>query len=351
MKIKKSELKIIIENYLNEAAPTNKKEADAFRQWMQDNRKKDADRLNLDPPDENTQNNSYVEKAYRQFGEEYEADTEYFGLGKYLPSFGDDEEESKKSKKPASKPSKTNGCVILCHWRGSKPVTKSLGIKDTIPGDILDFIFPQGHGGVILIDGTGKADYYDFGRYSQECKKPQKIPNNFIGQQYQKIPSVKKALATGGVIRHKSLGMANVIDHDPSMIFDPIKSYKKYTGTRMITVSKKEAQALARKAQGLGDLKDGELFICPDVEHIDVARQHIENIGVGTCQVYTLVPTPGVMAYNCGTFAAHVANIAAKGKVDAMDIRMLSTLTPLTQPASTIPAMAAHLDYDEKTTV
>lgn len=72
MNISKKNLKIIIENYLNEAAPTNKEEADVFRKWLNDTHPEDANRLNLDPPSKKTTNNSFVTKAYKEFGEEFE---------------------------------------------------------------------------------------------------------------------------------------------------------------------------------------------------------------------------------------------------------------------------------------
>jgi len=358
MKIKKSDLKIIIENYLNEAAPTNKKEADAFRQWLNDTYPEDAHRLELDPPSEKTKNNAYVAKAYRQFGKEYEADTEYFGLGKYLPSFGDDEEESKKSEKPKPKSttgsSSANGCVIMCHWTGSKPLSKSLGLTG-MEKQALEYLFPQGHGGIILIAGDGSAHYFDFGRYSGQCSKSsldklRGVIDKYVLQGKYTPKLIKKSLATGGKVRYASLGKANIVDYDPDLMFDPVKSFKKFTGTGMITVTQKEARRLGQLAKKkLGSLHAGELYICPDVNYVQSAIDYGLSIK-DKCHLYTLLPV--MDEYNCGTFATHLAYIAGKGQgliSSFWNLRVIAA-NPTTQPSELIPNTAELMDYTEVVT-
>jgi len=249
------------------------------------------------------------------------------------------------------KKKEVQGTIILCHWRGSKPVSK--GMDEGIPKTLFERVFPQGHGGIILIRPGGEADYFDFGRYKDpqwnHCSEKEYEKMRDIREKiYQKIPGLRGAIAIPGVIRHKSLEKANLKEYKPSVIFDPVKSGKKHIlGMEMNTVSVEEAKKLVEEAQELGGLSDGECFICPDVGYVDVAYNFALQ-QMKKCHLYSLIPVTN--NYNCGTFATHLAFIAGKGRGLRQGFwQTIQTLMdPTTQPADLIPHVANLTDYTDK---
>ncbi len=243
------------------------------------------------------------------------------------------------------------GAVILCHWRGSKPLSKKM--EEGIPKTVFEALFPQGHGGIILVQPNGKADYFDFGRYrSVTCSEPEldKL-RNFVEKAFQEIPGVKGGIGVGGGVRHKDLGFVKTEDYKPSLIFDPVKAGKKHIlGMEMKTVSVETAKKLVVSAQKLGSLSDGECFLCPDVGHVDIAYDYAME-QKDKCHLYSLVPVTN--NYNCGTFATHLAFIAGKGSGlrQAFWQMARTMLDPTTQPAALIPNTANLMDYTDRFTV
>jgi len=347
MKIKRSDLNSIIRNYLTEGFlgfggypyVDDRKTSDAFRRWMRRNYPTEAASKDIDI----TKNSGA---------------TDWHGLEVAYSRYGDEFEESRKGKaQPASKApvSKTTsdgkeiqGCVILCHWRGSKPLTKSM--EPGLAKNVAEALFPQGHGGIILIRPSGDADYFDFGRYGSVVCPERKLRKlrNLLEKGIQQIPGVKEAIATGGGVRHKYLGKAKTEEYNPSILFDPVKAGKKHLlGMEMNTVSTKEAKRLIKKAKGLGALSDGECFICPDVGYVDDAYDYAME-QKKKCHLYSLVPITN--NYNCGTFATHLAFIAGKGRGLRQGFwQMAQTMMdPTTQPAALIPHVANLMDYTDK---
>jgi len=137
------------------------------------------------------------------------------------------------------------------------------------------------------------------------------------------------------------------VEYNPDMLFDPVKSFKKYTGTGMITVTKEEAKRLGLLAKRkLGSLSGGELYICPDVNHVQSAIDYGLS-EVDKCHLYTLIPV--MDEYNCGTFATHLAYIAGKGPglVSSFWNSRVIAYNPTTQPAELIPNTAELMDYTD----
>lgn len=349
MKIKKSKLNKVIKNFLTEGFfdffsseypyVDDQVKSDAFRRWMRKNYPKES----KDPDIDITQNSGStdwpgLQVAYERYGDEFE----------------DDQEEIAKTK--SSNDEKVmQGCVILCHWRGSKPLTKSL--DKGLTRNVLETLFPQGHGGIILIQPNGKADYFDFGRYPGYLCKEKDLEKlrNVAEKAIQSIPGVKTAIATGGGVRHKSLGKVKFEEYNPSLIADPVKAAKKHVmGYGMITVSEAEAKRLVKETMaadgGLSSLRDPECFICPDVGYVAESYSYA-MAQKKKCHLYSLLPITN--NYNCGTFATHLALIATKGNgLRSGFWQMHRTIyDPTTQPASLIPNTARLMDYTVRFTL
>lgn len=347
MKIKKSKLNKVIKNFLIEGLfdffssdypyVDDQVNSDAFRRWMRRNYPTESASKDIDITQDS-------------------GSTEWEGLQVAYERYGDKFEKQKKEisqKKQKTKDSKeVQGCVILCHWRGSKPLTQ--GMDKGLARTTLETLFPQGHGGIILVRPSGQADYFDFGRYSGVTCDEAKLKKlrNFAEEAFQSIPGIKAAIAVGGGVRHKSLGKANIREYDPSLITDPVKAAKKHVmGYGMITVSEDEAKRLVKKAiAGLSSLKDPECFICPDVGYVDESYS-FAMAQKKKCHLYSLLPITN--NYNCGTFATHLALIATKGNgLKAGFWQMHRTINdPTTQPASLIPNTANLMDYTVRFTL
>jgi len=350
MKIKKIQLSKIIENYLFESKypyTDDQKVSDDFRKWMINKRPNAAKKSDINITSETGDTKwSGLKVAYTKFGDDFEQDRSYLGLGSI---FSDSQKDNVKPKQSvqASKKSNKNGLVILCHWKGSKPLTKGMS---GLPKDTIEFLFPQGHGGIILINSAGAAHYFDFGRYGGACAKKdldklRGVFDKYVLQGKHTPEVIKKSVAAGGVVRHAYLGTANIKNYEPNLVWDPVKSFKKATGTGMVTVSEKEAIRLGAKAKAaLGKLSDGDLYICPDVEHVDEAISY-GKAQKKKCHLYTLIPI--MNAYNCGTFATHLAYIAGKGQglVSSFWQGRETLYNPTTQPSELIPNTAELMDY------
>lgn len=315
MKIKKNDLKRLIENYLIESYPANKTEGDQFRAWVNDNYPKYAKEKKLS---RSGTVNDYVKNAWEIYGKEYESSIK--------------------------KQENMQGCVILCNWKGSKPVTD--GWTEGISKKVFDTVFPQGHGGIILIRPNGLADYFDFGRYKDKqwnhCSAGEYEALRGVSEKFFQDTPLKTAIGIPGVIRHKHLGKANIKEYKPSLLSDPIKSVKKHLMSYgMITVDQEEAKSLITKAKNLGSLKDGDCYICPDVGYVNDAYNYAME-QMKKCHLYSLVPVTN--NYNCGTFASHLAMIAGKGSGMRADFwqSIKTLLDPTTQPAGLIPHLAEN---------
>lgn len=100
MIIKRKNLKILIENYLFEGKYPyldDQETSDEFRQWMLDNRSKEAASIKNSsgkrkPITDATGSTKFsgLQIAYEKYGKDFEQDRSYYGLGSYFPDYGEE---------------------------------------------------------------------------------------------------------------------------------------------------------------------------------------------------------------------------------------------------------------------
>lgn len=347
MKITKRNLKILIERFLNESESNypyaeNKRESDRFRQWLLINEPDAArsEKINVTTSSGDPKWDGLV-VAYEKYGDDFEA----FKNKKYS------------AEEQASNPD--SGVVILCHWKGSKPVSSKIPEKLGIAKDAFEFLFPQGHAGIIIINSKGESHYFDFGRYRdypgfERCDKeidPERTIADKIAQSKYSPTVIKNSYGTGGIVRYKNLGKAKLEDYKPSVLLDPIKSYKKYSGTKIKTISNNEAVRLGNQVKGsLPHLEDGEFYIVPDVDHVNTGIKKGIRMS-GECFLYSA--TSGVNSgMNCSTFTQMLATLSSSPSVSVdAAIRATKSIHPFLEPATVVPYLADLMDYEEKVNV
>lgn len=144
-------------------------------------------------------------------------------------------------------------------------------LKEPLGGIVryLDDNIPQGHGGVILIDGDGYATKVDFGRYEDgvgKCLKGQGGTVNYILSnifQFNPVP-----VAVPGAIKIRKLGSVG-------------KPSKNQLGLSSITT--KKAEQIGRKfVKGFSE--------CAVIPGVDVAAALEYTESFGGCHMYNLFP-------------------------------------------------------------
>lgn len=219
--------------------------------------------------------------------------------------------------------SSETGHVWLCNFPNTRPLSDAakeallsrIGQENTDRAlSVINTLFPQGHGGVILMKSSGSAVYYDFGRYEQRCGKGSEIELNFID-----------AIVSG--------------------IIDPTHAAFSVPGeVRKRSISPGRSKSSIKRAARVGGTSPQVYYAGPASDsNIEAAIDFANDLYSERCVQYSLVPKTALgRAYNCGSFAITVGAIAKTGSPGGLASRLVQ-YTTRSEPGRSIPPAAEQL--------
>ena len=219
--------------------------------------------------------------------------------------------------------SRETGHVWLCNFPNSRPLSEAAkkSLLSRVGEEnakralrVLNLIFPQGHGGVILMKSSGSSVYYDLGRYEARCGRGSEIELNFIDNivSYTTSP-LGEAFSVPGEVRRKSLSPG------------------------------RNKSSIERAARVGGSSPEVYYAGQANDENVDAAIDFANDLYSKRCVQYSLIPSTALgKAYNCSSFAITVAAIAKTGSPGGLASRIVQ-YTQFAEPSRSIPPAARKL--------
>ena len=213
----------------------NKMEGDKFRLWVNMNHPNWAKENSLDKT--GSFNNSYIAKAWKEFGKVYMAVTGDF---KYMSRLKSDKTVDKKIQKTEKNPQKKlkpdEGFVIPFAFPEYQPKIDGDGLWDKFEGWVmrqLDFESGSkegtygkwGHGGIATVTADGNTKLFEFGRYSGAKKGYGVVVSknlgkiaNIQGNTITNVDSLLKQIKSRTEGEGPHLGMSYAVIKAPSIL-------------------------------------------------------------------------------------------------------------------------------------